>query len=408
MLEVASGSLLSQTSTGTVAAVSGLSFQPKVIMIWGVVRDNSDGDSSDSMICFGASSGGTQRFAWSQYSVNGAILSDTNKTLVNSMCIRVIGAAAAIFLSANLTTINADGFDLNWTVVQASQYEFFYLALGGNELNARVATVNTGTGTGIFSSTTPGFQPTLNILVWHSAATNTEGVGSATSLGFAKSNTNEYMVANRSSDNVLPTVEKSIQVSSYVINSLSTLGALAERIEFTSNDATGITLNKVDAPSFSKGIGFISLSGLSSQLSTFNQKTSTGTQAVTGIPFTPKALLTFSIARATSASGQANSNYSIGCALSSSNRRAVAACGSDAQIVTSLTGRRSTEAQAITLLSDGTPTVVAEADFTSFDLLTGFTVNWGTADATAREIIYLALGDFIPAADGLFFEFFED
>jgi hypothetical protein len=44
--------------------------------------------------------------------------------------------------------------------------------------------------------------------------------------------------------------------------------------------------------------------------------------------------------------------------------------------------------------------VLGSADLTSFDS-DGFTLNYGTSDGTAREVIYLALGDgvvvpFIP------------
>jgi hypothetical protein len=40
----------------------------------------------------------------------------------------------------------------------------------------------------------------------------------------------------------------------------------------------------------------------------------------------------------------------------------------------------------------GTPAVNAEADFVSFDA-DGWTLNWITADATARQILALAIGD---------------
>lgn len=400
MLEVASGSFLSQTSTGTVVAVSGLSFQPKVVLVWGTVRADTDGSDSDSYFCVGASSGGaggTQRFGMCSYSQNGALLSNTSRALSNTGFIRALTADNVLFLAANLTLLNADGFSINWLTVQASQYEFFYLALGGAELSAFVGTVNTGTGAGTFSRTGVGFQPNLNLFFWDSNSTNSDGVGLTNTIAIAKSSSNGFLSGYREGDALLPTVEKSAQLADRVAVTVGA-AAITERISFVSNDSDGFTLNKVDAPSFSKGIGFISLSGLSSALSTFSQKTSTGSQSVTGIPFTPKALLTLTDGLASSASVQANAQVALGCALSSSNRRAAAACGSDNQIVTSLAGRRSTEAAAITILSDGTPTVVAEADFTSFDILSGYTINWGTADATAREIISLALGDAPPSS----------
>jgi hypothetical protein len=54
-------------------------------------------------------------------------------------------------------------------------------------------------------------------------------------------------------------------------------------------------------------------------------------------------------------------------------------------------------AKAITHISGNTPTVDAEADFVSQDS-DGFTINWGTADATARENLYFAFGAAATAA----------
>ena len=45
----------------------------------------------------------------------------------------------------------------------------------------------------------------------------------------------------------------------------------------------------------------------------------------------------------------------------------------------------------------GTPSTNAEADLTTLDS-DGFTVNWTTADATAREFYYLLLGSSAAAA----------
>jgi hypothetical protein len=48
------------------------------------------------------------------------------------------------------------------------------------------------------------------------------------------------------------------------------------------------------------------------------------------------------------------------------------------------------------MMTAGTPTTEAIADLVTLDS-DGWTVNWTTADATAREILALAIGD-APAA----------
>src|SRR3990167_6849512 len=59
--------------------------------------------------------------------------------------------------------------------------------------------------------------------------------------------------------------------------------------------------------------------------------------------------------------------------------------------------RRALTTACLTHITAGTPTVNAEATFTSMDTL-GFTVNWTTTDATARENLYLALASAPTAA----------
>jgi len=68
--------------------------------------------------------------------------------------------------------------------------------------------------------------------------------------------------------------------------------------------------------------------------------------------------------------------------MSFASKDNVSTSGHDTRIVTN---------KILTILTAGaTPTLAAEADLTSFNS-NGFTINWGTADATAREIAYLAL-----------------
>jgi hypothetical protein len=46
---------------------------------------------------------------------------------------------------------------------------------------------------------------------------------------------------------------------------------------------------------------------------------------------------------------------------------------------------------AASAANTGNPTINAQADFVSFNS-NGFTLNWTTADATARQILYWAIG----------------
>lgn len=122
-------------------------------------------------------------------------------------------------------------------------------------------------------------------------------------------------------------------------------------------------------------------------IGSFAQKTSTGSQAITGVGFQPKALIL--VGQDATADGLSpNIEFAYGVSISATERWSF---GNSAIDFLNDIGKR-IEETAINAINDGlTPTLVGSADFTSFDA-DGFTINWGTADGTARIINYIAFG----------------
>ncbi|MCP6719145.1 MAG: helix-turn-helix domain-containing protein, partial [Patescibacteria group bacterium] len=112
-------------------------------------------------------------------------------------------------------------------------------------------------------------------------------------------------------------------------------------------------------------------------------------QSITDVGFEPKAVIFF-WTRQTTAGFLAGQSMGYGFAASSTAERAVAIAEDDAASK-SVTGRRKSESKSIILLSNGTPTLGAEAELTSFDS-GGFTINWTTNEARADIIHYVAIG----------------
>ena len=128
---------------------------------------------------------------------------------------------------------------------------------------------------------------------------------------------------------------------------------------------------------------YIALKGTyQAKLGTFTQKTSSGTQAYAGVGFAPEALLLWSTSRVVSGTVTVDPKLSLGVALSPSNRRAAAVAEDNND--PSITDSHASETKCLVHLTAGTPTVDAEADLSSFDA-DGFTLDWTTADAVARE-----------------------
>ncbi|MFQ5970300.1 MAG: hypothetical protein ACE5J2_07400, partial [Nitrososphaerales archaeon] len=112
-------------------------------------------------------------------------------------------------------------------------------------------------------------------------------------------------------------------------------------------------------------------------------------QSITGVGFQPKVVIFF-WTRQTVEGTLAGIHSGYGFATGAANERAIAIASDDA-VGTSNTGRSQSDTSCIIILSNGTPTVAAEAELTTFDS-DGFTINWTTNEARADIIHYIALG----------------
>src|SRR3989344_2728649 len=119
---------------------------------------------------------------------------------------------------------------------------------------------------------------------------------------------------------------------------------------------------------------------------TFYKKTSTGTQAVTGVGFTPKAIIFWATTQAVV--GNANTNFTAYGFTAGSSSASVSVWSDAAG--TSNTGRKNSVTNAIQLQVAG-GTNAGEATLSSFDA-DGFTLNWSPADGNGYIIHYYAIG----------------
>lgn len=127
---------------------------------------------------------------------------------------------------------------------------------------------------------------------------------------------------------------------------------------------------------------------------TFAKTTGAATvaQAITGVGFSPKALILWTGGATATGSWQDSIHFGYGYAAVNAAKTitvgSIAFADQDAQD-TSNTGMR-VAAKALTIIEYDGSTVLAECDLTSFDA-DGFTLSWTTNDATAYVIHYMAL-----------------
>ncbi|MCL6578473.1 MAG: hypothetical protein K6T73_03690 [Candidatus Bathyarchaeota archaeon] len=136
---------------------------------------------------------------------------------------------------------------------------------------------------------------------------------------------------------------------------------------------------------------------------TFTKATTTGTQTVTGIGFTPKIVIFWWTRQSFGELASVRVGYGFATNYSGTYQNRGVAFASDDEQPNSNAGRYRSETYSIIILSSGNPTATALASITSFNV-DGFSLNWQINENRADIIHYLALGgeDLIYAKAGSF------
>jgi len=197
------------------------------------------------------------------------------------------------------------------------------------------------------------------------------------------------MVAWRNVNGSNPQVAKHRQSTQRILSTTTTF----TEADFVSFDSDGFTLNYPTAGGSADVFYYLALRGPQFKVSSFNQATSTGNQSITGAGFTPKASIMIS---ANDVSGnndaaQAHARASFGWATGTSERSSFW-IGETDNVSPTVARRNIDTTKLIKMMTESaSPTVNAAADHVSFDS-DGQTINWTTADGTARQIIVLWIG----------------
>lgn len=378
------GSFAGSGSTGN-QSITGIGFQPKVVLFQYNMA-TSDGSHADSVIGFGVGISASDRRVSGDYSVNNSSTSNHAAWNQTAYCIYTpSGSSRADFVS-----MDADGFTINWVSSGAMLVQ--YLALGGDGLtNVKTGTAAAKTTTGNESYTGVGFQPTA-LIVWAGKfstspldqSTNGNGL-----FGFATSSSARGMVAWRNVNGSNPQVAKHRQSTQRLVSTTTTF----TEADFVSFDSDGFTLNYPTAGGTADVFYYLALRGPQVKVSSFNQPGSTGNQSLTGAGFTPKASIMMS---ANDVSGnndaaQAHARVSFGWATGATSRSSLW-IGETDNVSPTVAHRNLDRTKLIKLMTESaSPTVNAAADHVSFDS-DGQTINWTTADGTARQILVLWIG----------------
>lgn len=161
-LLVASGSFLGKATSGAFS-VTGVGFQPKIVIVWGGANPTGLGNHADANWSLCAATSSSQRVTGAGRTQDNVGTSATLSTFSTGGFWREVYAGQDPI--RGFTSMDADGFAINFTFGMSPQTRGFYLCLGGTDIiNAKAGSFSSGTGTGNVSSTNPGFQPDLLLL----------------------------------------------------------------------------------------------------------------------------------------------------------------------------------------------------------------------------------------------------
>lgn len=388
------GVLTTPTATGNVAT-TGVGFQPKLIIFFGDSA-TAEGFSAGQRMHFGATSGATESFALAAGSDDAANPSNVGHRNYAKCVGMVTNGAPTADAEANLVSFDADGFTLNWTDAPASAYRVYYLALGGSTItNAKVAQVVGPTATGNFAITGVGFQPDA-VICWSGRIT---GAAPASSVHFnatvgTASSATEMACSGINETDAATTTDASCSQSGSKI-----LFSGIHQATLVSFDADGFTLNFSTVAIGSVRLYYVAIKGGVFQTGVETQGTSVGTKDTATTGFTPRAVLFTSFNRVATASVDTTlGKLSIGASDGINN-----GCiwneivdGRDTTTIGTNTNKANSATKALVMASsDATTDAEASCAFAADK----FTLDWTTADATAREFAYLAIGE-VPSVGG--------
>jgi hypothetical protein len=154
------GRLTQPTATGD-QAITGLGFQPKLILFW-MTGNTGDGSMANAQLSVGAATSSTNQWCFAGSAQDGSStgLAPVRHNSTTAAAGAVAVGSASVLAEAQLKSLDADGFTLTWTTADSTARQVTYLALGGISLtNAYAGSYNLPTATGAMAVTGVGFKP---------------------------------------------------------------------------------------------------------------------------------------------------------------------------------------------------------------------------------------------------------
>lgn len=245
----------SRTSTGSTGH-TGMGFKPDALIIFSAgmtaAIPTTDGNARPGV---GFVDSALNQAAFGNKQVSGANTSRRSQSTSNAI---YIPDTSAMWLVGAVTSLDSDGFTMNYTTVQGSAVHLWALGIRG--IRSFVGAYNQNTSTGAQAITAPGFSPSTVLLGSFCAATASgqQNNGVLSLGGFTSSAQGNNAFTTTSGGNNNGCANYNNQVQTCLLAGTPTIDSQAA---YTSLDATGFTVNNGTVDGTSREIIYLAMTG---------------------------------------------------------------------------------------------------------------------------------------------------
>lgn len=389
------GTFTAPGATGN-QATTGIGFQPAALLIW-TTWQTATGFADGILWGLGATDG-TRQECIAGAVADAAATSASRRAASNARLIDIYNSSSTNLGRATIVSLDADGFTVNWSVVDGAGGQVLHVVAFGSvdayvsefAIVARYAAdpipFRAQALLNFPSSGAPG-----------GLAVTTDFVTGA--FGFSCVDPTEAYQQNCMSAGVqngqAASNSAKYQRSDITAHQFGSTLATSQEYGFGASLGYRLVTNNDEM------VPYLALAGVRCKGGVANQPTSTGTQAISGLGFTPKLVIIGSDGHVTSSSIQNDADFSLG--AGDGTRQGLIYFGDTDAADPMVNVTRHVTDKIVTMSTPNataaSSTTEAEASLQSLDA-DGFTLNWTTADATAREWWWIAFGDEATAATG--------
>lgn len=284
------GTSTSPISTGT-KAVTGIGFQPKLVMLSGILQ-TADGSASSLFYGFGAATSTSSRASVAIASQTSLTTTSTRRRHTNDKAISILTTDGLVSEEADLSSMDSDGFTLNWTTATTSARIVNHICLAGSSLEVQLSQhqMNNTNAPQAFPHGLSGTPTTLIFFTSHTSTTPTS-TGDPLFLSFgAWSGGNQFGASAYSANAVTTSSTRRLLANDRVASLM--FSSVTRSIAVSSVDATNVNVTYPITSSTSQGyIWMIALRGIKSQIGTFDCNGSLDPLTISTPGITPKIFL---------------------------------------------------------------------------------------------------------------------